>query len=326
VAPYYSHWATVGTTLTNLPLRYPTQYIRKARETVHSIQIEFVCLHLSALVCYMSRSKHWCFTLNNYTQSEYEQTLELLEQQTTYGIVGKEKGHTGTPHLQGYCVFHSRKRLSQVKQLLSRAHWEKAKGSPRQNQTYCSKEGDFAEFGDCPGGQGTRTDLAQLHADIKAGKTMQEIQDKHWAAYLKYHRAIQHAILLRSKVRDWEVDVRVYWGTTGLGKTRRAIEEAAQDVYIHSGEKWFDGYDGGDAIFDDFGGSEFKLTYLLKLLDRYPMRVPVKGGYVQWKPKRIWITSNRSPDDWYPNAHSEHIVALRRRFTQVIHFEDPFNQ
>lgn len=72
--------------------------------------------------------------------------------------------------------------------------------------------------------------------------------------------------------------------------------------------------------FDDFGGSEFKLTYLLKLMDRYPMRVPVKGSFVNWVPKKIYITSNYSPKEWFPNAKDEHVKALFRRFKKVVRF------
>ena len=50
------------------------------------------------------------------------------------------------------------------------------------------------------------------------------------------------------------------------------------------------------------------------------MRVPVKGGFVQWVPKRIWITSNYSPKEWYPNAKDEHVKALFRRLTRVVRF------
>lgn len=269
----------------------------------------------------MSQSKYWCFTVNNYDQEKYEKVIEACES-ATYGIVGKETGQTGTPHLQGYIIFATRKRLGQVRRIIP-GHCERAKGSPAQNKTYCSKDGDYEEFGTLPGGQGSRTDLLAILADIKAGKNSMAIREKHWGSYLRYSKAIENTILFYTVPRNWETKVHVYWGETGLGKTRRAFQEAGNEVYFHSGGQWFDGYSGGDAIFDDYGGSEFKLTYLLKLLDRYPMRVPIKGGFVQWTPRTIWITSNRSPDDWYANAHSEHVAALRRRFSTVVHFSNP---
>ena len=51
---------------------------------------------------------------------------------------------------------------------------------------------------------------------------------------------------------------------------------------------WFDGYIGQDtAIFDDFRASGNRFSYILRIIDRYPMDVPVKGGFVYWNPKYI---------------------------------------
>jgi len=36
--------------------------------------------------------------------------------------------------------------------------------------------------------------------------------------------------------------------------------------------------------------------------------------------KRIWITSNISPDEWYPELDEETRLALRRRFKVIKHF------
>jgi len=105
----------------------------------------------------------------------------------------------------------------------------------------------------------------------------------------------------------------------GVGKTRKVFDDET-DIYMYPGQGWFDGYFGQDIVlFDDFSGSEFKITYLLKLLDRYPMSVPIKGAFVQWVPRKIYITSNLDPDSWYPGAHEEHRAALRRRLKTVCH-------
>lgn len=113
----------------------------------------------------------------------------------------------------------------------------------------------------------------------------------------------------------------VYWGRTGSGKTSAVFQNATR-LWIYPGNGWFDGYDGHpQVLFDDFSGSEFKLPYLLKLLDRYPMQVPVKGDFVSWAPEEIYITSNLDPRCWFPNAHPEHVEAMFRRFTNVIRFE-----
>jgi hypothetical protein len=54
------------------------------------------------------------------------------------------------------------------------------------------------------------------------------------------------------------------------------------------------------------------------------MRVPIKGGFVNWVPKKIWITSNYHPREWYPNAKDEHVKALKRRFSKVVRYRRCF--
>lgn len=83
-------------------------------------------------------SKSWVFTLNNYTEKD-ETFLSDLEK--TYLIYGREVGANGTPHLQGFITFKCTHRLSAVRKLLPRAHWEIAKSKDAMN--YCMKEGDY---------------------------------------------------------------------------------------------------------------------------------------------------------------------------------------
>lgn len=276
-------------------------------------------------------AKNWCFTLNNWTIPE----LDLLQALGTedgngcvYLVFGRESVESGTPHLQGYISMDQRRSLAYMRRLVSgRAHWEVAKGTPQEASDYCKKEQDFEEFGSKPKAKGSRSDLASMFDAIKSGKRKREILDEHFGAFSRAHRAANDAMLIYAKPRNWVMVVKVFWGDTGLGKTRKAVDECGEDIpYFHPGGGWFDGYDGqSNVIFDDFGGSEFKLTYLLKLLDRYAMRVPVKGGYVNWAPKTIYITANRAPKDWYSGATIEHQAALKRRITEIHHFADPFN-
>jgi len=93
----------------------------------------------------------WCLTIANYSDEEYADVVAAFgEQKVRYGIVGKEVGASGFPHLQCYIVFNNSVRFSGVKKLFPRAHIEKAMGTAEQNIKYCSKENDFAEFGDRP--------------------------------------------------------------------------------------------------------------------------------------------------------------------------------
>lgn len=100
----------------------------------------------------ISPSNAWVFTLNNYTEQEYEfLSSEFRNKSEKYFyIVGKEVGESGTPHLQGYIALKDKKKKFRplptfaVKRNGKNAmHFERARGNREQNYKYCSKEGNF---------------------------------------------------------------------------------------------------------------------------------------------------------------------------------------
>lgn len=101
------------------------------------------------------KAKRWCFTLNNPTAGETDIIAQVLDSQhVTYGIYGKETGESGTPHLQGYVIFDTDKRLTQLRTLLGpRGHYEVSRGTPQEASDYCKKDGDFNEYGILPTGR-----------------------------------------------------------------------------------------------------------------------------------------------------------------------------
>jgi len=100
--------------------------------------------------------------------------------------------------------------------------------------------------------------------------------------------------------------------------------EEAPDAWVRTPDHgaWFDGYVGqDDVIFEEFRG-DIKFGQLLMLLDRYKMQVPVKGGFVNWCPKRIFITSPKPPQEWYMNIEDKR--QLYRRITLQKEFNVEF--
>lgn len=104
------------------------------------------------MVRQISPANAWCFTLNNYTKTEYEflSSRFLSVSEKYLYIVGKEVGEQGTPHLQGYVALRNAKKkfrplpaFAVERDGKNAMHFERAKGSTRQNYFYCSKEGDF---------------------------------------------------------------------------------------------------------------------------------------------------------------------------------------
>lgn len=107
------------------------EYIRKSRKNKTS-----------------SKHRSYAFTLNNYTVEEMCDIIATVP--TKYIIIGFEEGENETPHIQGYVQFHNSTAWSTIKRMIPRAHIEPAKGTPAQNIKYCSKDGEFYEFGDRP--------------------------------------------------------------------------------------------------------------------------------------------------------------------------------
>lgn len=92
-----------------------------------------------------TRSRCWVFTLNNYTNKEYEDILKAFNAKNGCEyIVGKEIGKkNNVKHLQGYVNLRSAMSFSAIKKLMPNAHIEKARGNKQKNFDYCSKDGNY---------------------------------------------------------------------------------------------------------------------------------------------------------------------------------------
>lgn len=91
-----------------------------------------------------ARNLNWCFTWNNYTPTDIEAIKIWFPQQVDIRAIMFEEEvapTTGTPHLQGFIVFKSKKTFKQVKEFFAvNVHLEMMKGSIEQNKLYCSKD------------------------------------------------------------------------------------------------------------------------------------------------------------------------------------------
>lgn len=273
----------------------------------------------------MSRIRSWCFTLNNWTQDELDTIIHNFQTSAKYYCIGREVGASGTPHLQGYVYFESGHTLSAVKKKTSnRIHLEKAKGTALQASTYCKKDGDFIEWGECPL-QGKRSDLISITAAIKAGKNNEEIFDEFGDKALRVRNHINGARFdMLNTPRNWPMDVRIYYGPPGTGKSKSVYDEFGDDVYPKPVGKWWDGYSGQTCVLiDDFDpDNAFKILFdfYLKLLDRYPLIVEIKGGSCHFRSKTIIFTSNFSHNDWFTDRPNRD--AFFRRVNTIVRFNE----
>lgn len=262
-----------------------------------------------------TRHRAWCFTINNWTESDYFAVM-LLAKEAKYAIVGKEVGEKGTPHLQGYVKLHNACAFNSIKKYLPKAHIEVAEGSDQQNFNYCSKENNFREWGERSEGQGRRTDIKEITDLIKARSiTIEDIMFEYPDMYLKYSRSFEKMFNAVAVPRTTPPEVHWRWGLAGTGKTSWVIRKHGQkNVYIKDGTMWWDGYTQQDVILIDDFDNQIPYRTLLRILDRYTYQGQVKGGYVQINSPYIFITCEYPPYYYWQGNEFQQVF---RRLTSV---------
>lgn len=272
--------------------------------------------------------KHWIFTLNNYTESERAALgVTLSTTEVRYAIYQCEIGVNGTPHLQGYIELRRSRRLGSMCRMLPRAHFELRLGTREQARAYCSKEDTRQpgtvpfEFGTWdPGAQGSRSDLREVR-DLLANQGVRQTALEHPETFARYPRYFHDMRQFQVENRSWRPYVIVFLGDTGTGKTRKAHELFPSPVWVKPPGPWYDSYEADRyVLLDDFDGKDVPFRFLLQLLDRYYLRVPIKGSFANWVPYAIAITTNLPVDAWYNASEPSLNAPLHRRIDHVFRF------
>lgn len=254
----------------------------------------------------MSRA-YACFTSFEVPEDINLPTWTELPDGVTYLVWQVEAcPKTGHLHLQGYAEFPNKIRWANAGKRLGirAAHWENRKGNQTQAVEYCKKperKAGWWELGTpVSGGQGARNDMKDIYLMCKEGKSMAEIAESHTSQVIRYSRGIEKLKLILQKNEIIDRNVTVLVGAPDAGKSHAAYELLGIEAFFKpDGSLWWDGYDGQESvIINDYAG-EFPISYLLNLLDKWPMKVQTKGGYVTWKARRIIITANDHPLTWY---------------------------
>lgn len=233
-------------------------------------------------------------------------------------------------HLQGYSELTRTARFTWIQsnwEHFRTAHFERRQGSRDQAINYCKKEetrirGPW-EIGN-NAGQGHRSDLVEIADEIRSGKELADIANNHPSSFIRYSRGIEKLVGFIGPKRkvDWKMEVTVYWGTSGSGKTTKAKENFPK-AYVWMPQRgqtvWWDGYAGEDTIIIDEFASNFQYHYALRILNEPGVRVETKGGTTCLYAKRIIITSMESPIKWWPSV-TENRYALYRRIHKCYRF------
>lgn len=173
------------------------------------------------------KSPYWCFTINNFVADDEAFLRDLFGTgQVHYLVFGREIADTGTPHLQGYIEFNTRRSFNQVRQLFRRAHLEPRNGSAFQAAEYCRKDLDYEEFGESPRNVPVRTGSTGLFATFVS--YCSTYYDTHGSApsertvarefphlFVRYSARLMSLVdhlcpvpnIQEGELRDWQIDL-----------------------------------------------------------------------------------------------------------------------
>lgn len=280
----------------------------------------------------MSKARNYCFTINNPSEGDrldrFSDEDNRTVAQVRYIVGQMEKGENGTTHIQGYVQFLNAIGVrTACRRLGGRAHIEIARGTPKQASDYCKKsdtriDGPW-EYGIISLGQGSRTDIRAMQA-LLTEKGLSAVALEMPEMIVRHPNGVRmlNEMVTRTNTMKKRLDLKVVviYGPPGSGKTRSVYDkEGFEDVYplsYNEGKVWFDGYCGQSVLLiDDFYGA-IKYSYILNLLDIYPLRLEVKGGSTWANWTRVYITSNEHPTQWYKNVLNRD--ALFRRIHDIV--------
>ncbi len=268
--------------------------------------------------------RHWVITINYHDDEPH---VAFEPEDMSYMVLGKEIAPTtGQKHLQGYVVFKTRRRRTNILKYFPKgAFLENMKGQPPQNIKYCKKEGDWTEWGISPAHRAVENATDQQTrmknkwaAAYQAAKTgdLELIDESMLVRYYPAFKRIQQDNPI--KPADLE-EFSNAWiiAPTGYGKSRYA-RETWPDFYDKSPNKWFIGYKGQATILcDDFSPKQCEHLgwYMKRWADLYSFPMETKGGGHQIRPKRIVVTSQYTIDECFEDDKVQN--AMHRRFETI---------
>ncbi len=279
------------------------------------------------------KGRRVCGTLNTPSQAERTHFQELCtddghDPRVKFLVFQTEVAPTtGTIHIQYYCIFSESVRARQAHAILgARVHFDLSRGTPAQNRHYCLKPHDGCDCHHCEDARAEpnlgrevapgfitgeygimrrpRNDkLEQVVEMMDTGSSLAEVLGAHPKMAIMYGSRIQKEFLRRLGDRDWAMEILIYVGETGTGKSTTAKLENPGSITIPwpvGGHWWFPMYTGQECVvLDDFRSANATVLDMMKLFDRHAWTVEDKGCHVPFVSRKIVITTNVDPREWY---------------------------
>ncbi len=283
-----------------------------------------------------TRRRRFMWTMNNPSQQDKHRLVQLVGTNLAnfhdirYIVFQEEKGHeNGTIHIQGYCELLKAKRINGITLMFGRSVHVSRVDHPAAAIKYCKKD-DTKVLDGLNGEWGTparsKVFSGSLLESIQEGATRKEIMENFPNKYMKSGNNIDKMINEFITRRDWEMEIEIYYGITGCGKSLTAHQKYPDAFWVKwpcGSRWWWDGYNGEKVvIFDEFR-HQIKFDVMLHILDCYPYKIEYKGGMREFTSKKIVITTNIEPMNWYPKLTD--VSMLHRRFkdyTKIYDFDE----
>lgn len=273
----------------------------------------------------MTQVRHVCFTVNNWTEEQMQQIWDYDGWE--YLVVGKEVGEQGTPHLQCYGCFKTKRKYAKLAKQWKAAFFP-TKGTPQQAADYCKKDGDYLERGVVPlakneaGGQAMRDkwiaarqdplaafnrgdlapgQLAKLLIDIDIAQSMEERKDKaDLSAFIPNTWGVLMPVRSDKKKHYW-----VWSEEPNRGKTTwlKSLQQHYKADFYEYAEN-FQQLHGDTQVlmFDEYSVPHLKVTVLNRMCDG-TYKFPRKGTTPLSLTCTLVVCGNKNPREIYPHAY-----------------------
>ena len=288
-------------------------------------------------------AKRWCFTINNHSdvdiwwaKGEHNNIMDefMMEvHKIKYFIAQEEEGEEcHTRHIQGFVIFHKVMYLTGLKKITKRAHWEVTRGTDQQASDYCEKEetrmegGRRWKWGELPKREiksrdDRLADACDVLDSLKEGYKRPAEIDSCTLMQCGFIQAMN--ALCADILGPYRPTLKIISliGVPGSGKSH-AIQVNCPNhgrmIYGNNGN-WAQNPTADVMVFEEFNG-QIPLQRMLQMLDPYPLALEVKGRMAPAMYTVVIITSNTTPDMWYPiKASDEQEPAVLQRKMDSIH-------
>lgn len=249
-----------------------------------------------------------------FTDIEFSEILN----EVSYYVWQRERcPETGRVHQQFFMIFVKKKTMASVIKLIGPHHIEMARDLPKSRE-YCMKEetqiSKPVEYG------------IFLSGKLEKGEPVRELKLKRVIDYLEEHprewRSIKQLRELRNELspfRSQLTNAVLLYGDTGVGKTRIISKIVSYLGHAHAYYQdltgWWDGYDAHPlVVMEEI--RQYPVTAILRLLDRTPLKVAIKGSSINFSSHLVMMSSNLDLTAIFGLHDTKTVQAIRRRIKE----------